>query len=41
MEVEGQGEARSVSTHWITLTSWEFLGELSSKSELCGHRKGS
>jgi hypothetical protein len=24
-----------------TLTSWEFLGELSSKSELCGHRKGS
>lgn len=37
MEVEGQGEAHPVSI----LTSWEFLGELSSKSELCGHRKGS
>lgn len=27
-------------TCWIALTSWEFLGEVSSKSELCGHRKG-
>lgn len=24
----------------FTLTSWEFLGELSSRSELCGHRGG-
>lgn len=37
MKVGSQREAQSVST----LTSWEFLGEPSSKSELCGHRKGS
>jgi hypothetical protein len=23
-----------------TLTSWELQGELSSRSELCGHREG-
>lgn len=34
------GEASPGLTPGVTLTSWEFLGELSSRSELCGHRRG-
>ena len=33
-------EASAGPTCRCILTSWEFLGELSSRSELCGHRIG-
>lgn len=36
----GPAEAAAGARPGVALTSWEFLGELSSRSELCGHRRG-